>query len=212
MYDTTVDELQKNDVPVPGWRQGGPHERGIRSIHPQRHRGRLHGRKPPHGVPQRQRLLRREAGHQGREPGHRPPRGGGHDRPLRLRQVHLPALPQPHERHHRRSAGSPARSASTARTSTTKARRGARCGRGWAWCSKSPTPSPNPSTKTSPTARASTAWPPARRSWTRSSKQLPAPRRPVGRGEGPSSTPRHRHLRRPAAAPLHRPRHRRLPR
>ena len=49
------------------------------------------------------RLLRREAGALRRRS--RRPRepGDGADRSVRLRQVDLPALPQPHERHHRRS-------------------------------------------------------------------------------------------------------------
>ena len=47
--------------------------------------------------------------------------GDGADRPVGLRQVDLPALPQPHERHHRQRARRPARSRSTARTSTTRA-------------------------------------------------------------------------------------------
>jgi phosphate transport system permease protein len=42
----------------------------------------------------------------------------GADRPVRLRQVDLPALPEPDERHHRHLPRRPARSPSTARTST----------------------------------------------------------------------------------------------
>ncbi len=49
----------------------------------------------------------------------RPRAGDGADRPVRLRQVDLPALPQPDERHDRRLPRRPARSRSTARTSTT---------------------------------------------------------------------------------------------
>ena len=45
------------------------------------------------------------------------------------------------------------------------------CARGSAWCSRSPTRSPSRSTRTSPTARASTAWPRARPTWTRSSRR-----------------------------------------
>ena len=49
---------------------------------------------------------------------------------------------------------------STARTSTTKRIDvGASCAPASAWCSRSPTRSPSRSTRTSPTARASTAWP-----------------------------------------------------
>ena len=47
-------------------------------------------------------------------------RGDRADRAVRLRQVDLPALPQPHERHHRRLPGRPATSPWTARTSTTR--------------------------------------------------------------------------------------------
>ena len=43
----------------------------------------------------------------------------------------------------------------------------------------------------------------------RARRKLPAPRRAVGRGEGPPASQRLRPLRRPAAAALHRPRHRR---
>jgi hypothetical protein len=39
-------------------------------------------------------------------------------------------------------------------------------------------------------------------------EKLAAPRRPVGRGQGPPDRARHRPVRRPAAAPVHRPRHR----
>ena len=66
------------------------------------------------------RLLRREAGAVRRRPRRPPEPGDRADRPVGLRQVDLPALPQPHERHDRLGAGSPARSRSTARTSTIK--------------------------------------------------------------------------------------------
>ena len=45
------------------------------------------------------RLLRRRARHQGRQPGHVRRRGDRTDRPVGLRQVHLPALSEPDERH-----------------------------------------------------------------------------------------------------------------
>ena len=48
-------------------------------------------------------------------------------------------------------------------------RRGASCAPASAWCSRSPIRSPSRSTRTSPTARASTAWPATRPSSTRSS-------------------------------------------
>jgi hypothetical protein len=85
--------------------------------------------------------------------------GAGY-RPLGLRQVHLPALPQPDERHHP-GCRVTAPSCSTARRSTTVASTWCRCAPRSAWCSRSPTRSRSPSTRTSPTARASTAWRPA---------------------------------------------------
>jgi ABC-type glutathione transport system ATPase component len=51
------------------------------------------------------------------------------------------------------------RSRSTARISTTSASTRCSCAPRSAWCSRNPTRSPSRSTTTSPTGRASTAWP-----------------------------------------------------
>ena len=61
-----------------------------------------------------------------------------------------------------------ATSGSTDRTSTIRRSTWCSCARASAWCSRSPTRSRSRSTKTSPTARASTAWPRAARIWMRS--------------------------------------------
>ena len=134
-----------------------------------------------------------------RAPDHRP------HRPLRLRQVHLPAHPQPHERRHRGSAGRRARCCSTARTCSPRRWTWCRCGGGWAWCSSAPTPSPCPSSTTSPTGRASTASRAGQRPGGPGGEQ-PAARGAVGGGEGQAARLRLRPLRRAAAAAVHRPR------
>jgi hypothetical protein len=131
------------------------------------------------------------------EPGH------GLHRPVGLRQVDLPALPEPDERHHRylprgrqdhhRWRGHLRPVAST-RCS---------CAPRSAWCSRSRTRSRSRSTTTSPTARASTAWPPTRPTSKRSWRSLQKAGL-LGRGQGPPGRARHRPVRRPAAAPVHR--------
>ena len=112
--------------------------------------------------------------------------GHGAHRPVGLRQVDVPALPQPHERHDRRLPGRPARSCSTARTSTTRASTWCSCAPASAWCSRSRTRSRSRSTRTSPTARASMASPSQGRA-RRDRRASAAARRPVGRGEGPAA-------------------------
>jgi energy-coupling factor transporter ATP-binding protein EcfA2 len=79
-----------------------------------------------------------------------------------------------------------------------------------AWCSRSPTRSRSRSTTTSPTAPASTA---GRQQGGagRDRREIAAPRRALGRGQGPPRRAGHRPLGRPAAAPVHRPRHRHRP-
>ena len=90
---------------------------------------------------------------------HRRERGDRADRPVGLRQVDLPALPQPDERHHRHLPGDRRDHCWTATTSTIRRRSTwCSCARGSAWCSRSPTRSRSRSTTMSPTARASTAW------------------------------------------------------
>jgi hypothetical protein len=56
--------------------------------------------------PQRRRLLRRQSGHLRRLDRHPGPGGHRLHRSLRLRQVHLPAVHEPHERHHPDRPGS----------------------------------------------------------------------------------------------------------
>ena len=82
--------------------------------------------------------------------------GDGAHRPVRLRQVHVPALPEPDERHHPGHARRRARSCSTARTSTRPASTSSTCGAGSGWCSRSRTRSRSRSSTTSRTACGST--------------------------------------------------------
>ena len=77
-------------------------------------------------------------------------------RPVGLRQVDVPALAEPDERHHSRAHASRDRSASTARTSTRRRSTSSICGGASGWCSRSRTRSRSRSSRTSPTACAST--------------------------------------------------------
>ena len=174
----------------------------IRALNERRREGKSAG-------PQGQRVLRREAGVVRRRSRDRPQPGDLADRPLGLRQVDVPALPQPHERHDFDSAVSPARSCSTIRTSTTAPSTWSSSAPASAWCSRSPIRSRSRSSRTSPTAPVSTASRAGQARARGDRRLIAAPRRPLRRGEGPPPRARHRPLRRPAAAPLHRPRHRR---
>ena len=130
-------------------------------------------------------------------------------RPVRLRQEHPAALLQPHERrhsgrpHHPRT--DPRRRAST---STTAISTSSTCAGGSAWSSKSPIRFQNRSTKMSPTACAS----PGEKSKAVLDEAVERSLRAAALWDeckdrlGPK---RLRPLRRPAAAALHRPRHRR---
>ena len=164
--------------------------------------------------PRRQRLLWREAGAERRvdsTSGRR--QVTALHRPVGLRQVDLPALPQPDERHDRRlprDRRDPARRRGHLRP---RARTWCSCAPGSAWCSRSPTRSPSRSTTTSPTARASTAWrATARPSWTRSSRRSLERAGLWDEVKDRLHAARHRPVRRPAAAAVHRPRHRGQPR
>ena len=120
------------------------------------------GRSAQDDQPQRLRLLWPEAGAVQRRPRHPVAPGDGADRPLGLRQVDLPALPQPHERRDRRLPRHRRHQARRREHLRSEARRRACCAPASAWCSRSRTRSRSRSTTTSPTARASTAWAPAK--------------------------------------------------
>ena len=77
------------------------------------------------------------------------PRDRAH-RTVRLRQVDLPALPQPDERPHPRHPDRGQHHASTARTSTATTSTRSSCDGASAWCSRSPTRSRSRSSRTSP--------------------------------------------------------------
>ena len=81
-----------------------------------------------------------------------------------------------------------------------------RCGAASAWCSRSRTRSPSRSTTTSPTARSSTA---CKGNLDDIVEQALRRRRAVGRGQGPAQGLGPGPVRRPAAAAVHRPGHRR---
>jgi phosphate transport system ATP-binding protein len=104
-------------------------------------------------------------------------------------------------------AASPARSGSTAGTSTIRKLDVVSCARRSAWCSRSRTRSPSRSTRMSPTARASTASRARKAELDEIVEKRCAARR-CGRGQGPAARARHRPVGRPAAAPVHRARHR----
>ena len=105
----------------------------------------------------RQRLLRREARAQECDGRHSRKGRNGLHRSIRLRQVDVPALHQPHERYDRRLPRRPARSPSTARTSTIPSLTSCSCAPASAWCFRNPTRSPSRSSTTWHTVRASTA-------------------------------------------------------
>ncbi len=86
-----------------------------------------------------QRLVRRPPGLGGRRPGDGRRRGDRADRPLRLRQVHVPAHPQPDARAGAGREPGRAGAASTVRTSTTRPCARSRAGAGSAWSSRRPT-------------------------------------------------------------------------
>ena len=145
--------------------------------------GRRQDRRPRH-----QRPLRHEAGPQGRHGRHPAQRRHGLHRPVGLRQVDLPALHQPHERHHRRLPRQRQDHDRRRRHLRPGRRRGRAARAASAWCSRSPTRSRSRSSTTSPTVRASTASPTTRPSSTTSSSSRCAGR-PVGRGQGSPARP-----------------------
>ena len=109
-------------------------------------------------------LLRRFPGVD--RPEHPDPRAADHraDRAVGLRQVHVFALPEPDERHHRgtRAGG---RCCWTARTSTPPTSMWSICASASAWCFSAPILSRRASTTTWPLGHACWDWP-KERSWT----------------------------------------------
>ena len=108
---------------------------------------------------QGERVLRRQAGAEGRQPRHLPEPGHGADRALRLRQIDLPALPQPDERHHRRLPCDRQHPARRRRHLRPRTWTSCTCAPASAWCSRSRTLFRSRSSRTSPTDRASMASP-----------------------------------------------------
>ena len=133
------------------------------------------------------------------------------DRPVRLRQVDLPALPQPHERHdrHRRVDGQITLDGQDIYDRDIDVGAAAR-----------PRRHGVPEAQSVPEVdlrerRLRSAHPRPRQlegGAGRDRRHEPAARRPVERGQGPPAGAGHRPVRRPAAAPVHRPRHRGQPR
>ena len=165
---------------------------------------------PPHR-PRRHRALRRQAGPARHFDRH--PRSRRHllHRTLGLRQVDLPALHQPHERHHRRRQGRRHDQARRRGHLRSHARRG-RTAR--------PHRHGVPEAQSLPQVDLrkrrlwpQDPWPRPHQDRPRRNRRLLAPQgRPLRRGQGSPQRARHRPLRWPAAAPLHCPRHRRRPR
>ena len=155
----------------------------------------------------RQRLLRRQAGAVRRLHRHRRARGHRVHRPVGLRQVDLPALPQPDERHDRRLRAPgkielDGQDIYAADVDVVQLR--ARVGMVFQ--------KPNPFPKS---IYENVAYGPRIHGLARGKAELDEivetalqRRRPVGRGQGPARRARQRPVRRPAAAAVHRPRHR----
>ena len=150
-----------------------------------------------------ERLLRHAQGRGGREPRAAAPADHRADRPVGLRQVDVHPLPEPDERPDPvRARGRldrlPRPGPLRARTSTR-----CRCASGSGWCSRSRTRSRSRSTTTSPSARGCSAMKGdmdeiVERALRRGAR--------LGRGQGPPEDERVRHVRRPAAAAVHRAR------
>ncbi|CAA9261843.1 MAG: Phosphate transport ATP-binding protein PstB, partial [uncultured Acidimicrobiales bacterium] len=162
-------------------------------------RARLRGQRP-------RLLLRVLSGAARREPGHRPPAGDRPDRAVGLRQEHLPALPQPHERPDPRHPGR--RSHRLSRPGPL--RPGCRPHRG-----ASPDRHGLPEAEPVPEVdlRQRGVRPEGERAQAqehgRPGGGVPPSGCPVGRGEGQAQAERLLPVRWPAAAALHRPGHRR---
>ena len=98
--------------------------------------------------------------------------------------------------------------ATTASTSTAPTSRPPRSAAASAWCSRSRTRSRSPSTTTSPSGHGSAGVKKQQRA-RRHRREVAARRGAVGRGQGPPEDVGARPVRRPAAAAVHRPGHRR---
>ena len=154
-----------------------------------------------------ERLLRRPEGRQGRLDGHPRERDHGADRPLGLRQEHPDPLPQPDERPDPDRDGR----GPVLLPRAGPLRQAGRSGRG-PQADRDGVPEAEPVPEVDlrqHRLRPAGARPRQRRGAGRAG---PAPRRALGRGQGPARHERLRDVRRPAAAPLHRPLHRRRPR
>ena len=156
--------------------------------------------------PQRQRLVRREAGAPRHLAGPAGEPGDRVHRSVRLRQVDAAALPEPDERSDRRRPHRGRLPRRWTRTSTRRRPTSSMCGAASAWCSRSRTRWRSRSTRTSSTACGSPA---SRQGDARRGVRAVAARRgAVGRSQGSARHERTVALGRPAAAPVHRARDR----
>ncbi len=163
------------------------------------------------GRARRQRVLRREARAARCRSRRSRARGDGADRPVGVRQVDVPALHQPDERHDPDRARDRPHRDRRRTTSTTPRSTWCSCARASAWCSRSRTRSRSRSTRTSPTDPRSTASPSSKTDLDEIVVDQPQEGGPVRGGEGPSDRLRHQPVRRPAAAAVHRARDRGQP-
>ena len=127
------------------------------------------------------------------------------DRSVGLRQDHVPALPEPHERSDRRRARRGHDPVSRRRPVRRRRSIRSRCVGGSAWCSRSRTRSRSRSTTTSRSARRSPGF---KGDLDDLVEQALQQGRPVGRGEGQAEGIGDGAVGRPAAAAVHRARDR----
>ena len=134
------------------------------------------------------------------------------DRPVGMRQVDVPADTQPDARDDPAAPPSPARCCWPGRTSTIASQRPQHVRSRIGMVFQKPNPFPTMSIYDNVISGLRLSGIKVREGQGRAGRILPAPGRPVGRGPQPALHPRRRALRRPAAAPVHRPVARRLPR
>ena len=145
--------------------------------------------------------LRRQAGRRRRLDGHPSQRHHRADRALRLRQEHAAALAEPDERPDPDGASRAAASSTTARTSTGPAVDPVEVRKRIGMVFQKPNPFPK-------SIKENVAFGPkilGMKDVDGPDRAGAARRRALGRGEGPPRRERLRHVRRPAAAALHRP-------